>query len=156
MTVAALLDSLKPRRIELFAVSGSIRVRPRGALTADERAAVVAHKDELLVALTQATRTTETPKEWAAVLLYSRRLRREVWLVRDTAGLDETIADEISGRPVVFGADLPQLRGLADNALAAALDALATFSRAGLVTDSGEPLTPARTLFPASGTGTPA
>ena len=51
-----------------------------------------------------------TKEEIGAVLIYSRLLQGEIWLVRDTEALAD-IAAEIQGRPVIFFDEVEGLRG---------------------------------------------
>ncbi len=88
----------------------------------------------------------------AAVCLHSRRFGCDVWVVREPADL-ELIRGEAAGQPIMLAEELPALRQLDDAALRAVLDAKAAMPGTHVVADTGEPLTPARRLFPATGPG---
>jgi hypothetical protein len=66
--------------------------------------------------------------EASAWRLYSRRLDRELWLVRDLEAAAELDRDGVrQGLPVVLAGDLSQLRSFDDQRLGDFLDLLAVF-----------------------------
>jgi hypothetical protein len=128
MQAAEVLRESRARGIELFVEGDALRYRaPRGALTAELRAALADHKAELLVRL----RCSNAPKmlthgcehlnalaehlsadsgELAAVLL-RRTLLGDVWLVADTGALADHPDIIRSGLPVFFFEEISRLRG---------------------------------------------
>jgi len=103
------------------------------ALSADARARLRAEADAGDQLAAMILRAVLTPPATApcAWRLYSRRLDREVWIVKNTAALAELVADDArGGLPIVMADDLAPLRRLDDLTLNAVLDTCARWPRA--------------------------
>ena len=102
MTVAQLLSDLRDRGVELTSAGGKLRYgAPPGALTDDLRAAMQAHKAELLVLLELEVGTGETLHIPLDDLVYGDFLaRHKLRIVDGTAHPDGR-----SYRPTIYLAD---------------------------------------------------
>ena len=127
-TAAELLLTLRSSGVTLVAMGDRIRYRPREAVSPEMLAAIAAHKTALLGLLREQvpaqSKAPDTPVtelddgQVGAVLIDSRVLGCEVWLVRDADALND-IAAEVGNRPVFFFDEIEHLRGKSEEELRA-------------------------------------
>ena len=119
--IQKLLTDLCERGITLLLEGdGRLQVEAaRGILTESDRATLTAHKQEIIELLrdSRSAQTNSPPErdtladsDLSAVLLHSRIVGEEIWLVRDSDAIND-IANEIAGRAVLLFAEVERLRG---------------------------------------------
>lgn|SRR5262249_10190687 len=104
----------------LVEVAAAITENEKRALQAEAEAGDALAK-AVLLDLTPREDLTD-PENAAAWLLYSRRLGREVWLLRDKAASALLSAADMDGRVVVLADELMHLTGLDNSTLQTVLD----------------------------------
>ncbi len=124
MSASALLDELRSRGVEVWAVGDRLRYKPRSAVDHKLRDRLAAYKPDLLRILEPDALLADSSVSVA--VFHSNALDRDFVLARDGDAL-KALRDEDRGLPVLFYADCAHTSALGLDGLRALLDSREVF-----------------------------